>query len=512
MLSTLAMYLPQFHKTPENDKWWGEGFTEWTAVKGAEKLFENHNQPRVPLNQNYYNLLEYDTMRWQADLMRKYHLDGMCIYHYWFKDGKRVLERPAENLLRWKDIHMPFCFCWANETWSRTWKKLSNANTWSSIYETKNNQVKNGILMNQSYGREKDWEEHFNYLLPFFKDERYIKLDGKPVFVIFKPRKIFSLWMMKKNFDTLAKRNGFPGIYTIGMEDKLCPGLDAGCTRQPYSAMSEYLMKNKNLCSSPMSYPYDKLWEIIQTQKIGSDKIYLSSFIDYDNTPRMGKMGNIVSDTSPEIFYENFKKLYQKSLLIGNEFIFVNAWNEWGEGMYLEPDERFGYGYLEALNKALDDYKGMAEVMDRELNVITANLHRRKESGEESIVNRRNACFTRLFDKWLRIKEEGKHLNSYFREKGYRNIAIYGIGMTGKHLLADLKETEIQVVYGIDRQGKQLNYPFPIYTIEEQIPEADVVVVTVTYEFDSIYQELKTRFGGYIASLEEIVDFVDTLD
>ena len=253
------------------------------------------------------------------------------------------------------------------------------------------------------------------------------------------------------------------------------------------------------------------MWKDIKKALFLDERCYLCGIVGYDDTPRRGKAGNVITNSSPDQFYRLMCVLLQLGKQRNHEFIFVNAWNEWGEGMYLEPDERFGYGYLEALKKALDDYKGMAEVMDRELNVITANLHRRKESGE-SIVNRRNACFTRLFDKWLRIKEEGKHLNSYFREKGYRNIAIYGIGMTGKHLLADLKETEIQVVYGIDRQGKQLNYPFPIYTIEEQIPEADVVVVTVTYEFDSIYQELKTRFGGYIASLEEIVDFVDTLD
>lgn len=505
MLSTLAMYLPQFHKTPENDKWWGEGFTEWTAVKGAEKLFENHNQPRVPLNQNYYNLLEYDTMRWQADLMRKYHLDGMCIYHYWFKDGKRVLERPAENLLRWKDIHMPFCFCWANETWSRTWKKLSNANTWSSIYETKNNQVKNGILMTQSYGREKDWEEHFNYLLPFFKDERYIKLDGKPVFVIFKPRKIFSLWMMKKIFDTLAKRNGFPGIYTIGMEDKLCPGLDAGCTRQPYSAMSEYLTKNKNLCSSPMSYPYDKLWEIIQTQKIGSDKIYLSSFIDYDNTPRMGKMGNIVSDTSPEIFYENFKKLYQKSLLIGNEFIFVNAWNEWGEGMYLEPDEKNKYAYLESLSKVIEECKNKkisGNVLSDE--IYDTEIEKKIKIREEHLeVNSRHDT---LLDNWMSLRDSDTNFSFYFKKYGYNNVAIYGTGKLGIHLFYELKKSGVKVDYGIDRNYDTVIYPVDVYSPEQLLPKVDAIIITVIDQYAEISKMLCAKMNSSMIPLEEIIE------
>lgn len=135
MLKTLAIYLPQFHRVPENDEWWGEGFTEWTAVKGAEKLFEGHYQPRIPLNGNYYNLLEYDTMAWQAGLMQKYCVDGMCIYHYWFEKGKRILEKPAENLLKWKEIQMPFCFYWANQTWAKTWKRLVDVCAWSGIYE-----------------------------------------------------------------------------------------------------------------------------------------------------------------------------------------------------------------------------------------------------------------------------------------------------------------------------------------------------------------------------------------
>ena len=122
-IKTIAMYLPQFHETPENNKWWGEGFTEWTAVTKAEKLFEGHNQPREPLSNNYYNLLDRKAMEQQAGLAKQYGLDGFCFYHYYFKNGKKVLERPAENLLKWKELDMPFCFCWANEGWARTWSR-----------------------------------------------------------------------------------------------------------------------------------------------------------------------------------------------------------------------------------------------------------------------------------------------------------------------------------------------------------------------------------------------------
>ena len=130
-VKVVAMYLPQFHRTDENDKWWGEGFTDWVAVKEAEPVFEGHIQPRVPLNENYYNLMDREVMQWQAELAKKYNVYGFCFYHYWFKKGQKLLEKPAENLLNWKDIDMKFCFSWANVTWARTWSKITSKNEWS---------------------------------------------------------------------------------------------------------------------------------------------------------------------------------------------------------------------------------------------------------------------------------------------------------------------------------------------------------------------------------------------
>lgn len=124
LMKIFTMYLPQFHRTLENDAWWGEGFTDWVSTKNVAPLFSGHVQPRIPLNSNYYDLTEKETMKWQAELMHQYGIDGMCIYHYWFKDGRKVLEKPAENLLKWKDIDMPFCFYWANESWARSWSNV----------------------------------------------------------------------------------------------------------------------------------------------------------------------------------------------------------------------------------------------------------------------------------------------------------------------------------------------------------------------------------------------------
>ena len=182
-MRVIAMYLPQFHRVKENDEWWGEGFTDWDAAKNAKPLYERHYQPHIPLNKNYYDLLKKETLQWQADLMKKYGIDGMCFYHYWFKEGKRILEKPAEILLENKDIDMPFCFCWANESWAKTWKAIPGANIWT-IDETKNegDDTKPVFLLEQEYGGCREWEEHFMYLLPFFRDKRYVRINNRPVF------------------------------------------------------------------------------------------------------------------------------------------------------------------------------------------------------------------------------------------------------------------------------------------------------------------------------------------
>ena len=166
------MYLPQFHEVEENNEWWGNGYTEWTAVKKATPLFHGHKQPKAPFNDNYYNLLDKQTMITQAKLAEEYGIDGFCFYHYYFKNGRKILEKPAENLLKWKDINMPYCFCWANETWARTWSNISGANAWGSKFENKKQKAGSGILLEQRYGQEKEWEEHLEYLIPFFKDEK----------------------------------------------------------------------------------------------------------------------------------------------------------------------------------------------------------------------------------------------------------------------------------------------------------------------------------------------------
>ena len=189
-----AFFLPQFHEIKENNEWWGKGFTEWVNVKNAKPLFKGHKQPKVPID-GYYNLLNKETVIHQTELMHKYGIDGMIYYHYYF-EGRMLLEKPAENLLKWKDIDQPFFFCWANHSWNRSWEG------------------KTTILLEQTYGKQEEWEKHFQYLLKFFKDKRYIKKDNKPLIMIFNPNfeekvKIFNY------FNKRCKENGFDGIILI---------------------------------------------------------------------------------------------------------------------------------------------------------------------------------------------------------------------------------------------------------------------------------------------------------
>ena len=177
-IKLISFYLPQFHTIPENDKWWGEGFTEWTNVRKAQPLFPGHDQPRIPL-EGEYNLMEDSVKIRQAELAKQHGVFGFCYYHYWFKGGRQLLEKPAQQMLANRDVDLPFCFCWANENWSKNWDGGNRE-----------------VIMEQDYGTRSDWEKHFQYLLPFFRDERYITVDGKPLFVIYKPEQIIDLFQM----------------------------------------------------------------------------------------------------------------------------------------------------------------------------------------------------------------------------------------------------------------------------------------------------------------------------
>lgn len=498
----LALYLPQFHRTPENDAWWGDGFTEWTTVREAVPLYAGHKQPRVPLGDNYYNLLDKTTMEWQANLMHQYGIGGMCFYHYYFKDGKKILEKPAENLLKWKDINMPFCFSWANETWAKSWSKLQDKNVWSNLKENiKPRENDDGILLLQDYGDEKQWILHFDYLVPFFQDSRYIKVNGKPVFIIYKPQQISCLTKMVECWRSLAENYGLPGLHLVSVNCKLdC--MDAVLYQEPqYTGMMHLTKKYKGV---------DKgIQNILSYQEIINESVkrnihcneYLCTFPGYDDTPRRGKSGTVYEGSTPEAFKDALKRILCISEANKSPFVFINAWNEWGETMYLEPDVVNKYAYLEAIRDAIKEYKMI------DYSKIKNASKNNEESAllyEQKIQQYRSYWIT--LDKWLTVKESGRKAIDFLELKGYKNIAIYGLGMLGNHLMLEFNSSSMKLVYGIDGKGSSIHLDFPVYTLDDELPEADAVVVSVVHEFDSIYQELKNKVHCDIYSLSELLE------
>jgi len=503
-MKVIAMYLPQFHQVRENDQWWGEGFTEWTAVRGAKQLYKNHNQPRIPLDKNYYNLLEYETMSWQAKLMKKYGIDGLCMYHYWFKDGKRILEKPAENLLEWKDIPMPFCFCWANETWARSWSNIQNKNIWADRYEKEEKTCENGILLEQKYGREKQWKDHFEYLLPFFLDERYIKIDGRPLFLIYKTLDFFCLMEMIDYWKGLAKLHSLPDIYVVGQESNT-PGkdyLDANLNFQPARAMEQIPTPGRYARNGVKIWEYDDVWNEILREKT-SDRVFLEGFVGYDNTPRHGINGHVVEHSSPEKFSSYFTELLAKSAAYEKNIVFLNAWNEWGEGMYLEPDENCGDGYLNAVSIAKNNYVYLIDKY-RYIEKINRENDLKNDRRVEKRISK-DQYYLHILDHWMTLRENNFSIEHWLKNEKCKRIAVYGYGILGKHLCSELHGGDITVEYIIDQKKGDISIDYKLYLPTEAIPETDAVIVTAIFDYDKIYKKLKNKGICKIISLETIL-------
>lgn len=357
MTKIIAFYLPQFHSIPENDKWWGDGFTDWVNVKKANPLFNGHYQPRVPYLDNYYSLADVDTLHWQAKLMKDYGIDGLCFYHYWF-GGVHLLGKPLSLLLENKNLDMNFCLSWANEPWSRTWDGRDKE-----------------VLMSQSYGGRADWLEHFHYLLKAFKDQRYIIVNGKPMLIIYRPSSISCLNEMLSYWNELAVQHGFDGLHIVGMntsfnnhydnhyfsasvdfEPMYTTAHDLGLPRRIMRSALIRLRRLANFFNAMIpedSIKYTDIWSRILKRKITKGR-YLGAFVDWDNSARKKERSLVVTGTSPELFLSFFEQQYARAVECEVDFLFVNAWNEWAEGTYLEPDSKYGFKYLESIKKAKD--------------------------------------------------------------------------------------------------------------------------------------------------------------
>jgi hypothetical protein len=370
----VAYYLPQYHVIPENELWWGEAFTDWVNVRRARPLFPGHYQPRVPLSGKYYDLSDISVMEWQINLARAHGLSGLCHYHYWF-EGRRLLERPTDMLIAHPELDFPFCLAWANASWSRRWEGRAGAKR---------------ILIRQTYSSDPSaWMRHFDSLYRAWSDPRHLRADGKPIFLIYNPHELAHIEPMFETWRREAERRGLPGLHIIAMQHFpfVAPGFlrhfDAVVRSQPGSALftptsqdpvfskislarfvravpawlAEVLREVRSALPGRLRFhDYDKLWQrIIDSSASDGIRVYAGAFVDWDNTPRYERSARIVLGASPERFRFWLTQLVDSVSAEppDHRLIFINAWNEWAEGAYLEPDERYGHGYLEAVRAAV---------------------------------------------------------------------------------------------------------------------------------------------------------------
>ena len=372
----IGLYLPQYHPIPENDEWWGKGFTEWINVAKAKPLFRGHYQPRIPADLGFYDLRLPEVREQQAQLAREAGLEGFCYYHYWFGNGRQLLERPFNEVLASGKPDFPFCLCWANHDWtSKTWQKGNNFR-------------RDSMIMKMEYSKE-DYVRHFNYVLPAFRDPRYITVDGKPLFAVWAPhhipdaREFIDLWQQ------LARENGLPGIHFVGHTDNAGKGLpgqaadyySADKAKEYYQAVLDLgfdavmssgyrravtllqgktrmmwrMLSGKTFAPTYSKMDYCRLMANYYVPEDAGENIYPTLLPQWDRTPRAGKNSEIVVDSTPDRFQETVEMAIEliRQKEPEHQLLFLKAWNEWGEGDYVEPDQKFGHGYIQAIRQAI---------------------------------------------------------------------------------------------------------------------------------------------------------------
>ena len=353
----LAYYLPQFHPIPENDKWWGKGFTEWTNVGKAKPLFPGHYQPHVPADLGYYDLRVPETRKAQAQMAKEYGIEGFVYWHYWFGNGKQLLERPFKEVLESGEPDFPFALAWANETWKGFWFGVDgNRNP----------------LIEQTYPGDEDYIAHFYSVLPAFRDPRYIQCEGKPVFFVYRPEQCPHIRHFIELWREMAVENGLPGIYFIGIKYSLYGkdeaedayhrlkgfGFDSinvvntydwPISDLKYRIIRKIFFKQMKVIPDIRPYRYEQFASPID------EKIDVIPTIapNWDHTPRTGEKGIVLLGSTPDHFQGCLHRMLDtiQDKDFDHRFLVIKSWNEWAEGNYLEPDLRYGKLYLEALQK-----------------------------------------------------------------------------------------------------------------------------------------------------------------
>lgn len=375
----IAYYLPQFHPIPENDKYWGKGFTEWTNVAKAKPLFKGHYQPRIPADLGFYDLRLPEVREQQAQMAREAGIEGFCYWHYWFGNGKRLLQRPFNEVLQSGKPDFPFCLAWANHSWKTS--------TWE-------NGGKDRMIVEQRYLGEEDYTLHFQEVLPAFKDKRYITIEGKPLFAIFDPYNFQDVSNFIKTWQRLAKENGLKGIYFIAMSNststlqrnadgtlkRVAPNLQSservyndllnlgfdginsfGKSRAEMLYMGKYARIAKKLLHQYLPFlpthciNYEKITQHFFAPEDSWQNVYPSIFPQWDRTPRAGNSEGVYVNATPTTFKKHIQNALNviKNKDMEHRILFLRAWNEWGEGNYVEPDLKYGHAFLDAIKEAI---------------------------------------------------------------------------------------------------------------------------------------------------------------
>ncbi|MBK8443073.1 MAG: glycoside hydrolase family 99-like domain-containing protein [Sphingobacteriales bacterium] len=355
-LRPLAIYLPQFHPIPENDEWWGKGFTEWTNVTRTQPYFNGHYQPHLPADLGFYDLRLPEIMVQQAALAKQYGIYGFCFYHYWF-NGKRLLHQPLDNMLATQTPDFPFCLCWANENWSRRWDGMNQ-----------------DVLIAQHYS-DSDDVEHIRFLIEhFFKDPRYITIEGKPLFLVYRSELLPDAAATARRWRNEAQKAGLPDLYLARVESftaKIMPdsiGFDASVEFQPdwrnipkrfkigkKEKWLQRLKSNPHPFELHKVFSYQQLCENMLQRPPITHKRFPCVTPMWDNSARRKKDATIFHDSTPQLYENWLRTVVQNFMPYSPEenFIFLNAWNEWAEGNHLEPCQKWGHAYLEATKNAL---------------------------------------------------------------------------------------------------------------------------------------------------------------
>jgi len=340
----ISFYLPQFHPIPENDRWWGKGYTEWTRVSRARPFFDDHYQPHQPERLGFYDLRLPEVREQQAALARAYGIHGFCYHYYWF-GGRRLLERPLDEVLTSGSPDFPFCVCWANESWTRRW----------------DGGVKR-ILLEQIYSPELD-RSFLEELLPLLRDPRYIRVNGFPMLIVYRPLDLPNPQATTRRWRQLARANGLPGLHlvaarTFGLDDPQPLGFDAAVEFPPH--VPDLLTMHRDMPEVDRRFDGETIaYQTMVERQLSSPsapyRLYRTAMPGWDNTARLGQHATIFHGATPELYETWMRALIRQARLThpAHRFVFVNAWNEWAEGAHLEPDRRFGLAWLEATARAL---------------------------------------------------------------------------------------------------------------------------------------------------------------